>query len=263
MNILKKKFDFSVSTGGVKFLPFESTIKSFSKNNINNIAFNLTPIIDNKIKINNAKSIMEDNNIFCSMLDGGWCDFINKDNFNNKTKKSIKNQVKIAHILNTNKIRLFFGKFNKDMSQEILESCIYNIDSICTMYPNINFVFENENGISTNLDFLSSIISNVSNKNFGINFDTVNFERNKINPLEAYYKLKSKIQHFHIKSKIKNKIVEYGIGDSKIDEIIQIAINEKIFNSFSIEYEGDKNRLKMLTKSAYLLQERLDNGYFK
>ncbi len=254
--------ELSISTGGVKLLSTETVVNYFNNNNLTNIAFNITPIMSDKVSVNHIKSLFKAYNISCNIIDGGWCNFIEQKEFEEKTISSINKQVKIAKFLNSRRIRLFFGHYEGSLNQNSIINSSKNITSVCERYPEVEFLFENEKGISSNLEFLKNIILKIKSENFGLNFDTVNFELNNINPITAFECLKSKIVHFHIKGKKNNELSEYGNGDSQIDEVIKMAKKSNIFNSASVEYEGHKDRLETLTSSALLFIERLENGYF-
>lgn len=262
MSNLNNKFRFSVSTGAVKLLPFNEVLESFHINQLQSFAFNITPIVNGSLDIENAKSLIKDFKMHCSIIEGGWCNFINNEEFNKKTIDSIAKQVSIARYLKVKKIRLFFGVDMGDISEKKINDCSNNILKICNKYKDIEFFFENEKGLSSNLNFLNSIVKKVSIDNFGINFDTVNFELNDVDPLIAYKKLKKKIAHFHVKGKYRNMLIEYGSGDSKVDDIIRLALKDNEILSVSIEYEGPKDRLKTLIISTHLFQERIANGFF-
>jgi len=245
-----KENQLCFSTTSHKYENNEEVLQLFNNNGLRYIEYNLTPIMDGKIKADLVQKLLKKYNLIVKVIGGGWCDFFYRGKEIEETFNSIKTQINIAEILACKSIRLFFGreKYSR-IDQEVLDGIVMNISYIAEKYPDINFYFENHDGASLVPEFCLEVMQKINRPNVKLNFDPINFEKAGIDSNLAYNLLKNHISHVHLKGLLSGSYCSYGEGDVKLDNIITDLIENNYNNIFTIEYEGPGNAINNLIMS--------------
>jgi len=252
-----KKDQLCFSTTSHKYENNEDVFRLFNNNDLRYIEYNLTPIMDGKIKADLVQKLLKKYNLIVKVIGGGWCDFFYSGKKIVDTFNSIKMQINIAEILDCKSIRLFFGRGKYgSINQEVLDTIVMNISYIAEKYPDVNFYFENHDGASLVPKFCLDVMEKINRPNVKLNFDPINFEKAGINSNIAYNLLKNHISHVHLKGLLSGSYCGYGYGDVKLDDIIKDLINSNYKNIFTIEYEGPGNAISNLIMSKNLFLEK-------
>ena len=245
------------STTALKHDEINYIFHVYSINGLNNIEFNLEPLMKNQSSIEDVLEYQQENNINIRMLSGGWCDFFHEWPEIEETFISIDRQVEISGYLKCPSIRVFFGrkKYNEFISNTF-DNLVENIQHVSDKHRHVNFYFENHDGASLLPEFCLDAISSVNRENVKINFDPVNFEKAGFDSLHAYELLKGHIFHVHLKGIRNKEYCRYGCGEVNLDYIISDLISSEYDNLITLEYEGGKEPVEQLVKSKMDFQEK-------
>jgi sugar phosphate isomerase/epimerase len=254
-----KEDQLCFSTTSHKHENTENVFANFNKDGLKYIEYNLTPIMDGKIKAELVKALLKKYSLIVKVIGGGWCDFFHTGKKIEETFQSIKIQLNIAEVLDCKSIRLFFGrKKYSGIDQEVFDCIVNNIKYVADMYPDINFYFENHDGASLVPQFCLDIMQKIDRNNVKLNFDPINYEKAGTDSNIAYKMLKNYISHIHLKGLVSGTYCSYGQGDVNLDNIIEDLINSKYKNIFTIEYEGSDNAINnMIMSKKYFFKKWL------
>ena len=240
----------AISTGAVKTLSLAEYLPSFVAAGCRLINLNLTPLYHGIVPISDISEQLSVHGMSISVLEGGWCDFFEGNHLGADTLASVDKQVEYARALNVNHLRLFFGvRENRLPDTRMADQFILRLVALADRYKDIVFLFENHGGLSNNVQFLIDTLNLVNKNNIKLNFDSVNFEVEGIDPIKALEKLAPHVASFHVKGRRGYEYDIFGNDDSKIPEVTSTVLSLKKEILCAVEYEGKSDRLPGLITS--------------
>ena len=239
------------STTSHKHEPLVPTLEIFARLGMLDLDLNLNHLIERGVGVESVKAALDAGRQRAWMVSGGWCDFYHNAPQIEETFRSVDRQVAIAVELGVNRMRLFFGRLKReDCSAHALATVAGNIRRLADRYPEIQFVFENHDGASSNPEICRQILEAVSRPNIRLNFDPINFEHAGVDSMDALRELLPLIGHVHLKGLDRGGFCEFGTGDVDLMPVLRSLLAGGYRGAFTVEYEGTFDRTLRLYQST-------------
>jgi sugar phosphate isomerase/epimerase len=227
------------STTSHKQEPLGATLDVFSRLGMRDLDLNLHHLIEIGVSIDDVRAALTAGEQRLWMVSGGWCDFYRCPPSIEETFRSVERQVAIASSLKVDRMRLFFGRLQReDYSREALATISGNLRRLSAQYPHMFFAFENHDGASLSPPICREILETVGRPNIGMNFDPINFEHAGVDSMEALRELRPLVAHVHLKGWDGSECCEFGVGDVDLAPLLQDLIRSGYRGGFTVEYEG-------------------------
>jgi sugar phosphate isomerase/epimerase len=239
------------STTSHKHEPLLPTLEIFSRLGLFDLDLNLNHLIDHGVEIQSVKSALDAGRQRVWIVSGGWCDFYHTAPQIAETFRSVDRQVAIAGELGVHRMRLFFGRLKReDYSARALPTIASNMRRIADQYPEMQFVFENHDGASSDPQICRQILEAVCRPTIRLNFDPINFEHAGVDSMDALRELLPLIGHVHLKGLAGDGFCEFGTGDVDLTPVLRALYAGGYQGGFTVEYEGTFDRTLRLYQST-------------
>ena len=239
------------STTSHKHESLGATLDIFARLGMLDLDLNLNHLIERGVEVESVTSALRAGRQRAWIVSGGWCDFYHGAPEIEETFWSVDRQVAIAGELGARRLRLFFGRLTReDWSAEALATIAGNMRRLGDRYPEVQFVFENHDGASSEPATCRRILEAVERPNIRLNFDPINFEHAGVNCLDAVRELLPLIGHVHLKGLGRDGFCEFGEGDVDLIPVLRTLAAGGYQGAFTVEYEGTFDRTLRLFQST-------------
>ena len=248
------------STTSHKREPLVPTLEILARLGMLDLDLNLNHMIEGGVEVETVKVALEAGHQRAWIVSGGWCDFFHSAPQIEDTFRSVDRQVAIAGKLGVNRMRLFFGRLKReDYGAHALATIAGNMRRLADRYAEIQFVFENHDGASSNPAVCRQILEAVNRPNISLNFDPINFEHAGIDCMDALRELLPLIGHVHLKGLDHGGFCEFGVGDVDLLPVLRSLLAGGYQGWFTVEYEGTFDRTLRLYQSTQRARATLED----
>jgi len=227
------------STTSHKREPLLPTLDVFARLGFSDLDLNLHHIIEEHEPLDAVRAALAANRQRVLVVSGGWCDFFHGQPEVEATFESVGRQVSIVRSLGASRLRLFFGRLERERySRDRLHVISENLQRAAAAHPDVLFVFENHDGASLDPAVCREVIQAADRPNLRLNFDPINFEKVGVPALEAVRMLAPWIGHVHLKGLQSGDYCEFGEGDVDLRPVLAALVASGYRGGFTVEYEG-------------------------
>jgi sugar phosphate isomerase/epimerase len=252
-------FQLLPSTTSHKREPLVPTLEVFARLGLCDLDLNLNHFVERGATVDEVRGALAANRQRVWIVSGGWCDFFDAEPEIQKTMASVARQVELARAFGVTALRLFFGRLPAERySGEARATIVANIRRLGERYPDMQFVFENHDGVSSRPRVCREILEHVGLPNVRAVFDPINFEHRGANSLDAVKELLPLIAHVHLKGYDRGEFCEFGEGEVDLTAVLETLGDGGYDRAFTVEYEGPFDRTLRLFQSVKNAQSAID-----
>ena len=229
-----------ISTVGFKTLTIQEICEELNQQHITDIELNLTPFVIAKESIEFGEATLQRYGIKVRIADGGWCDFTVATQEYSSVWSMIERQIQILKLLKCNRIRLFIGNKNSEVSSRVINLIIERLNNLGQTFPDIEFLFETHDARSCSPFVWKCILDGITVKNISIVVDFVNIMTKSSFDWRDFSELRLHVSHIHFKGLTKGeKLVFPHQSEWLTRELVEFSFINFRHATYAVESEGE------------------------